>query len=140
MGWVIILLVIVVVLFGVQSSMQSYAVAQQAQAQIETAQAAQVASWGNLITILAIVLFVFLIVIFLAGVLWVSYKRNQQRAMVSQPRPQMVAQDGQPQLSVNDLMMLIALKTLQDMNAPTQNYLPAPGEEQPTDEPFSWLK
>jgi hypothetical protein len=47
----IIALVLIVVVFGVSSALQSYASAQQAQATIETAKAAQMATFGNVFVI-----------------------------------------------------------------------------------------
>ena len=49
-----IALVIVVLLFGLSSMSQSYAAAQQAQAVIETAHAAQIASAGNVVVIVTL--------------------------------------------------------------------------------------
>jgi len=143
MAWLIAVLLIIVIIFGVSSGMDSYATAQQAQAQIETAKVAQISSWGNLITILTIMLIVLFAVILIAMVLWMAYRnlvRRSESQRVRSSTPE-ITTPSQPQLNANDLVMLIALKTLQDMNGSSQtNLLSAPREEQPSDEPFSWLR
>lgn len=144
MYFLIAVLLIIVIIFGVSSGMQSYATAQQAQAQIETAKVAQISSWGNLITILTIMLIVLFLVVLIAMVLWMAYRNlvrrsESQRGRSSTPE---ITTPSQPQFSVNDLVQLEILKTLQSLHGatPNQNLLSAPREEQPADEPFSWLR
>jgi len=54
----VISLVLIVVIFGASSMMQSYASAKQAEAVIETAQAAQMATFGNVVVILLLAIVV----------------------------------------------------------------------------------
>lgn len=136
----VVILLIVVVIFGVSSGMQSYATAQQAQAQIETAQAAQVASWGNLITIFTIMLVVLFVVVVIAAILWMIFQRSLHRTASRQPNTQALPREDRPQLTVNDLVQLEVLRTLKEMRGSSpSNLLSAPREEEPSEEPFSWL-
>ena len=142
MGWLIAVLLLIVIIFGVSSGMDSYATAQQAQAMIEVAQVAQVNAWGNLVMILTIALALVIFVALVAVVLWVIYKRSaisSQRSAVSR---QMAEARPQSQISVNELTQLMMLDMLRSMRAPSQPALPdqsVPSEE-PVDEPFHWLK
>ncbi len=67
---IVILLIVLLGLFSLSSISQSYASAQQAQAAIEASRTAQIASTGNLITILVMAL---LIVSFLVAVAVIAY-------------------------------------------------------------------
>ena len=67
---IVILLIFLLGLFSLSSISQSYASAQQAQAAIEASRTAQIASTGNLITILVMAL---LIVSFLVAVAVIAY-------------------------------------------------------------------
>lgn len=78
MVWfLLIALVIAVLVFGVSSFMQSYASAQQAKAVVETAQVAQMATLANLLVIVVMAL---VIVLVLAGLLYVAIKINKRSA------------------------------------------------------------
>ena len=74
----IIIVLIVILLFGLSSMSQSYAAAKQAQAVIETARAAQIASAGNLVIIVT------LAVLLLAAAGVIAYLLTRTRP---QPKP-----------------------------------------------------
>jgi len=138
---VIIVLLIIVVISGVSSSAQSYATAQQAQAQIETAKVAQVSAWGNLITILTLTLVIIFVLMLIAGVLWIIYKRRSQPAAAHSQRSMTAPRDG-PQLTINDLVQLELLRSLRALNPPSPA-LPAQTqdvEDSPVEELFPWLR
>src|SRR5687768_6774989 len=101
---VIAVLMLVVIVFGLSSTSQSYAAAQQAKAQIETAQLGQINAWGNLVTILTIALFVVIFVAMVAVLVWALYKRstlNRSRAAhVDRP---LIEARPERQVTVNDL-------------------------------------
>jgi glucan phosphoethanolaminetransferase (alkaline phosphatase superfamily) len=139
--FLVIALLLIVAIFGITSGMQSYATAQQAQAQIETAKVAQISSWGNLMTILMIMLIVLAALALIAAILWLAY-RNLIRKSLARPSraPSEIKSTPQPQF-LNDLIQLEMLRTLKSINGSSQpTLLSAPTEEPPTDEPFSWLK
>ena len=69
-----ILLFIVIVVWGLSSISQSLATAKQAQATIETARAAQVASTGNLVTILVTALVILGILAMIGFGLWLFFQ------------------------------------------------------------------
>ena len=142
MGWLIAVLLLIVIIFGVSSGMDSYATAQQARATIEVAQVAQVNAWGNLVTILTIALELVIFVALVAVVLWVIYKRSAVSGQRSAGSRQMPEVRPQSQISINELTQLMMLDMLRSMRAPAQPALPdrsVPSEE-PVDEPFHWLK
>jgi hypothetical protein len=144
---VVAILLLVVIIFGVSSTSQSYATAQQAKAQIELAQVAQVNAWGNLVSILMIAMVLVIFVALVAAVLWILYKRSSQRSALSSPRsmvsnqPRLSAQAGlsTPSDMMEKVLQLEMLKILQSygLNAPV---LPAPREEEPADESLDWLR
>ena len=140
------ILLIIVIVFGVSSGMQSYASAQQAQATIEVAQVAQVNAWGNLVTILTFAMLVVLTVALVAAVLWFLYRRstlnragNDQRSEVSRP---MAEARPQSQMSVNELTQLMMLDVLRSMrsSAPPASLPSGNGSGPHDDEPLQWLK
>ena len=69
-----VLLFIVIVVWGLSSISQSLATAKQAQATIETARAAQVASTGNLVTILVTALVILGILAMIGFGLWLFFQ------------------------------------------------------------------
>lgn len=81
--FVVIALIVVVVIFGISSGMQSYATAQQAQATIETARAAQMATFGNLLMILSILI----VVLIVGGVLVYAMIRRVKQMEISKSAP-----------------------------------------------------
>jgi flagellar basal body-associated protein FliL len=115
----VIALLLIVVIFGVSSGMQSYASAQQAQAVIETAKAAQVSAWGNLINILALLGFVIIVLAVVAGMLWWNSKRNGSR-QVSESRPRVQTQSQTAAIDVNALIQLEMIRALRSLS-PTQS-------------------
>jgi imidazolonepropionase-like amidohydrolase len=70
----VILLLIVLILFGLASISQSYATAQQAQAMIEANRATQIASAGNLVTILMIALLLASSLVAVAVIAYLVYR------------------------------------------------------------------
>lgn len=148
MYFLVAILMIVVIIFGVSSGMQSYATAQQAQAQIEVAKVAQVNAWGNLVTILMFLLIILIVFALIAAALWLLYKRSAQRSSVHAPRVSTATHstpvENQPQLTMQDLLQLEMLRAIRSLHAPNSNApaLPAPHEEQEvsTDDPFYWLR
>jgi flagellar biogenesis protein FliO len=104
-----ILLFIVIVVWGLSSISQSLATAKQAQATIETARAAQVASTGNLVTILVTALVILGILAMIGFGLWMFYrlriKPTLRRAVLSSNvRPIFRQQHNQPGLTGQDLL------------------------------------
>lgn len=71
----VIALVVVVLVFGVSSGMQSYASAQQARAVVETAQVAQMATVANVLVIFVMAL---VLVLILAGIVYLLLKLNRK--------------------------------------------------------------
>ena len=150
---VIVALLIIVIIFGLASGAQSYATAQQAQAQIETAKVAQISSWGNVLAILTVMLIVLVVVALIALVLWVMWKRSAQRSAVTGLRPGQHSASGQrsvaapregPQLSINDLIQLEMLRSLRALNPPAAPAL-QDGRTQDVEQPaaeelFPWLR
>ena len=139
MSILIAVLLLIVIIFGISSGMDSYATAQQARATIEVAQVAQVNAWGNLVTILTIALALVIFVALVAAVLWILYRRS---AVSSQrPRNALPPSDIPPMApppSLETLIQLEILRMLRDLHAPAS--LPAPREQELVDEPFHWLK
>jgi Na+/H+ antiporter NhaC len=136
----VIVLLLIIIIFGVDSMMQSYASAQQAQAVIETAKAAQVSAWGNVVSILALIGFIVILLALVAAALWWLGKRKNIRTEASESKPRVGATPTMPVFDVNALIQLEMIRTLQSLHAPTERkYLL-------TDEPMSlpeipeWLR
>lgn len=72
---VVIALVLVVLVFGVSSVMQSYASARQAEAVIETAQATQMATFANVVVIVVMAL---VLVLILVGIVYLVIRINSK--------------------------------------------------------------
>jgi hypothetical protein len=112
----VILLLIVLILFGLASISQSYATAQQAQAMIEANRATQIASTGNLVTILMIALLLASSLVAVAVIAYLVYRVKVKASVstgqwVSGPNANFgrVGQVGQPmdqlgQPSANELL------------------------------------
>lgn len=137
--FVIAVLLLVVILFGVSSGMQSYASAQQAKAQIETAQLGQINAWGNLV-VLTVVLLIVLFVALAAAVLWTrSLKKNAQRSPLNQKQSIDPLPGSTAPLSMEMLIQLETLRMLRSMNPPAS--LPSGNHEHSQDdEPLQWLR
>jgi heme/copper-type cytochrome/quinol oxidase subunit 2 len=134
-----VILLLVVVIFGVASTMQSYASAQQAQATIEVAQAAQVNAWGNLLVILALVV---VLVSALALIGWVMYRRS---AVSAQRKYQRALTEPVPTalpVSIETLIQLETLRLIQSMRVPPALMTPDPTatSDAQTNEDFTWLR
>ena len=132
---IVILLIVLLGLFSLSSISQSYASAQQAQAAIEASRTAQIASTGNLITILVMAL---LIVSFLVAVAVIAYLIYQLKVktMAGSGKGQWLpgpnanfGRVGQP--SVND--MLPAMMTMLIIQMMRQQ----PGQDQQANQQFT---
>ena len=73
-----LLLLIIVLIFGLSSMSQSYATAQQAQAAIEASRAAQIASTGNLVTLVMVSLVVVAILVAVVVIAWLVLRAKAQ--------------------------------------------------------------
>lgn len=120
----IVILLLIVLVFGAASGMQSYASAKQAEATIETAKAAQVNAWGNLIVIMLLAL---VIVCVLALVVWMVLKRSavsNQQSVRRQAQTRIIQPYEETTMlrpaSVEMLMQLKMLEILERMSAPAQ--------------------
>ena len=115
---VIGLLLLAVIVLGLSSGMQSYATAQQAQAQIETARAAQISATGNVISIFITLVVVIVIIALLAAVLFYFYKKNMQpRASIPQPRRSSAAihAEPDPQLNMERVSKMLELRVMMSL-------------------------
>lgn len=139
MHWLVIgLLLLVVILFGVSSTSQSYATAQQAKAQIEVAQVAQINAWGNLVTIVTIAILIVLFVALAALLVWMLSKRSTltQSRITRVEQPAVEGRQERP-LSVSDLVQLEALRMLKEMRGASTPALPDRASE---DDVPLWLQ
>ena len=140
MIWIVILLSAVLIIIGISSGMQSYASAQQAQAQIEMARAMQISAGGNLVTILGGLLIVLIVLILIVVLAWFSWRRFLNRLQADE-RPQTGPAAARGGLTISDLVQLEMIRTLREMRGPQDLALPAPHEEPAqTDDPLHWLK
>lgn len=135
----LVILLIAVIVFGCSSSAQSYATAQQAQATIEVAQVAQINAWGNVMTIVMVGLIVLLTLAVLAAIiLWMLWRRSLLSAQTS---PREGTRSPTPMLGKEEMGVLLQMKILQMLDSMTpRQQLSAPRDEEPTEEPFSWLR
>jgi len=134
------ILLLVVMIFGVVSGMQSFATAKQAQATIEVAQVAQVNAWGNLIVILVMAL---LIMAVLAIIVWMVYRSLiAENGKIKPIRGQQTPISHQPQFSMSDLVWLKMLEVLSSMsgNKPNQALSLMDSREEAVEEPLHWLR
>ena len=147
--WILVaILLLIVIVFGVSSGMQSYATAQQAQAQIEVAKIGQISAMGNLVTILTLALVILVIVALIVfGLFLLLGSRAHRNVHVSgkrftQPSP---AAEFDPNAALGQLVQLETLKLLHGLHGPGQPVQPealpsGTREEEPANEPFHWLK
>lgn len=135
MAWVaVVLLLIALIVFGITSSAQSYATAQQAQAQIEVAQVAQINAWGNLVVILAIVVIVVVILALIAAFVYLRIRLGTiKKQPVREPSNMPTISAGK---TVELMVQMKLLEMLDSMNSRQQ--LPAPPED--VEEPISWIR
>lgn len=137
------ILLLIVIVFGAASGMQSYASAKQAQAAIEVAQVAQVNAWGNLIVLLTLAL---LIVCVIGMIAWLLLSRRQRADAGYRPRPRMIQRPDiippGPPPTLETLIQLEVLKTLRALHPPPSeprgNAMIA-AEEEPADD-LPWLR
>jgi len=117
----VIALLIVILLLGLSSISQSYASAKQAQAAIEASRAAQIASTGNLVTLVTVALVIVAVLAAAVLVAWLLLRTKSQpkRQWVSGPN----ANWGQvPQPQANALLpALLSMMLYQMMQSQQQN-------------------
>ncbi len=75
---IVLAFVIVAILFGISSVSQSYATAQQAQAAIEASRATQIASTGNLVTIITVALVIIATLAAVIVIAWLVLRAKAQ--------------------------------------------------------------
>ena len=137
---IVILLIVLLGLFSLSSISQSYATAQQAQAAIEASRSAQIASTGNLVTILVMALLIVSVLVAVAVIAYLTYKLKV-KSMPGSGKGQWVSgpnanfgRVGQP--SVNDLlpsmMSMLILQMLRQQSGQGQQFtLEEPQDEFP---------
>ena len=122
--FLVISLLIVALVFGFSSISQSYATAKQAQATIETARAAEIASTGNLIAILLFALLV-IVVIGVSLHFFLSLKTTSQQHS-HKSKQSHLSQEGSVSLdSIITLLVIQMLQNQMDQNASQLNIPPA---------------
>ena len=146
MRYLVPVLLIVLIVMGISSSMQSYATAQQAQAQIEVARVAQANAAGNLVSLIVLGAMVVLILLAVVGIglLYVRRLLQLKKTGASSVRvgPTQIRQpsaEQKPLLTQDQVNMLIQMKMLEMLQS-SRPELPAPKDDPPADEPLSWLK
>src|SRR5690349_9880065 len=107
---IIIALLIILILVSLSSSADSYATAQMAQAQIETARAAQISAGGNVLAMMILGGLIVLIVlaVLLAAVLWIRARARERQAELAQsagPRQVRSPSETQSLMDPNQLNM-----------------------------------
>lgn len=121
MEWILGGLILVLIVMGISSAMGSYASAQQAQAQIETARAAQFSAAGGMLSTLVMLLVLLMVAALLALGVYIAWRRLSQgqrsngRGMEVRPGP-----------AVSDLVQLEVLRTLREMRGEARPALPEP--------------
>ena len=143
MVWIIAALLIILILVSLSSSADSYATAQMAQAQIETARAAQISASGH---VMAMMILGGLIVLIVLGLLLVAFLGIRARARQAE---EISVQPGGSRVRApsatlglmdpNQMAMLIQLMILERLQGSRPELAP-PAENQPADEPLSWWK
>jgi formate hydrogenlyase subunit 3/multisubunit Na+/H+ antiporter MnhD subunit len=132
MAWVVIgILLLVLIVFGVSSSAQSYATVQQAEAMKKVAEVAQINAWGNLILIVLLVI--------LAAVVGFVYLRIRIESAKKQPVREPSESPMLPSKSQMDMMLYAAMFRMLGSAQPPQqsNLIEMPKEE--AEDPFPWL-
>lgn len=116
-----LVMLIVVLLFGLSSISQSYASAKQAQATIEASRAAQIASAGNLVTLVTVALVIVAVLVAVVVIVWLLLRARShpKRQWVSGPN----ANWGQlPQPQANALLpALLSMMLYQMMQSQQQH-------------------
>jgi len=142
------ILLLIVLIFGVSSGMQSYASTQQSEAAIEQAKAmqevakiGQINAQANFIMILTMALVIVISVALIAAVVWFLYKRSlSQRAgpALSKPLPISVPRERDP---LDQILEIEKLRLLRDLRGSNQPQLTdSQPVQQPENDPLYWLK
>jgi Tfp pilus assembly protein PilV len=138
-------LLLVVIIFSVSSTSQSYATAQQAKAQIETAQLGQINAWGNLFTILTLALIILVVLAVLVFALYWFFVRakTHRNGRASVQRFPQGADSQLPRIdagaTISQLVQLETLKILRSMNA-TPGASPAVLDAPTEEDEIPWLR
>lgn len=136
--FLVIALLILALVFGFSSISQSYATAKQAQATIETARAAEIASTGNLIAILLFALLVIAII----GVslhFFLRFKTTSQQNSQKSTQSHIAHQVGPASLdSFITLLVIQMLQNQMEQNA-SQLYIPPAQVETSEEDNDLWL-
>jgi|GEM_PF-5441211 flagellar basal body-associated protein FliL len=138
MYWLILIgLVVLIVAWAATDIAGSVASARQAEATIETAKAAQVASAGNLVTILMTALVVIFLLALVGLVLYFLY-RTRLQPEAARPALRRASQGLLPEAgnSLETLIQLETLRALQGMRQPTESIQLDAGDE--GDETVAW--
>lgn len=147
MAYVVLgILLLVVLVFGFSSGMNSYASAQQAQAAIEQARAvqdvatvAQINAWGNVVLTLALLTIIAVIIGLVVFGIYLWSRVNGAKKSRAQSDVQILP--GMPSKQSLDMMLQMGmLQMLQRMNGeqPVQ-LLEVPKEEEVEPDAFHWL-
>jgi hypothetical protein len=133
---VLVIIALVLITWGLSSISASLAAAKQAQATIEAARAAQIASSGNLISLLTTALVIAVILAGIAVIFWIVYRVRIRPLLASLPgnRKSFHAVNGnqQPQVSTSDpLGQLVTLATLQMLRDMQRDQRALPQSQQP---------
>ena len=137
----IAILLIVVIIFGAASGMQSFATAQQAQAQIEVARLGQINAAANMVSIITTLFLTVIILALIAAVVWLLYKRSvTKRAgpVLARPTPATLPREQDP---IAQLIELEKLKLLRDLRGSNHLQLTdSQPAQQPENDPLHWLR
>jgi hypothetical protein len=133
---VLVIIALVLITWGLSSLSASLAAAKQAQATIEAARAAQIASSGNLISLLTAALVIAVILAGIAVIFWIVYRVRIRPLLASLPgnrKPfHTVNGSQQPQVSTSDpLGQLVTLATLQMLRDMQRDQRALPQSQQP---------
>jgi heme/copper-type cytochrome/quinol oxidase subunit 2 len=135
--FLVISLLILALVFGLSSASQSYATAKQAQATIETARAAEIASTGNLI---AILLFALLMIVVIGVSLYFILRFKTTSQQHSQKSTQShIAQVGP--LSLDSVLTQLVIQMLQNQMEQnvSQLHIPPAQIDTSTEDNDLWL-
>lgn len=130
------LLIIVIVVWGLASISQSYATAKQAQATIETARAAQVASTGNLVMILVTALVILVSLALICFGLWLFFQVRVKPTLTRTGlypgnTRRMFGRQNPPEFSGQDLFSLLTQMMAFQMYQQMQREMREQRQEQP---------
>lgn len=141
-----VILLIIVLLFGLSSMSESYAVAKQAEAVVAANHTAQLASATNVVLVLVIALLVVGILGLQGVILYLKMRepdaapRQGTHKWVAGPNAKwQVAEPAQPRTPLETLTELLVLQMLQNMQPTQTSALPYAAQSiQPDDEDFAW--